>query len=519
MGKKQHQKDKLYLTTTEWKNEFGGYKGKQLKNQEFRRLPFSCCTLSMQPFENPLCTKDGVIYDLMNIVPFLKKHGINPATGEKLSAKDLVRLKFHKNADGKYHCPVTFKVFNENTHIVAVRPTGNVFANEAVERLNIKANFWRDLITDEPFTRKDLITVQDPSNLDKFNIQKFYYIKNNLKAGEEDEDAAYKDGKSRLKTVNAETQDILETLEREYQAPEKKPENKKKADRFNSAHYSTGAVAASFTSTAMVPETEHHAAIIDEDIIRYERVKKKGYVRVVTNYGQLNLELHCDMVPKTCENFIRLCKKGYYNDTVFHRLIRNFMIQGGDPTGTGTGGESIWGGSFKDEFKPNLTHSGRGVLSMANSGPNTNKSQFFMTFRSAKHLDGKHSVFGRVVGGLETLDAVEKIDVDKKDRPVKEIKIEGCAVFVDPFEEVDEQLAKEREEELSRQAQEESEKKKPKSRKEEPNLVPKSFTSGVGKYINPSTLKRHTTDDTDSSLVTAKKKVKAKSGFGDFSSW
>lgn len=519
MGKKQHQKDKLYLTTTEWKNEFGGYKGKQLKNQEFRRLPFSCCTLSMQPFENPLCTKEGIIFDLMNIVPFLKKYGVNPATGEKLSAKDLVRLNFHKNAEGKYHCPVTFKVFNENTHIVAVKQTGNVFAYEAVERLNIKANFWRDLITDEPFTRKDFITIQDPSNLDKFNIQKFYHVKNNLKFGEDDDDEYSKQGKSRLKTINAETQDILETLEKEYVAPEKKEEAKKKADRFNAAHYSTGAVAASFTSTAMVPETEHQAAIIDEDVIRYQRVKKKGYVRIVTNYGPLNLELHCDMVPKTCENFIKLCKKGYYNDTIFHRLIRNFMIQGGDPTGTGTGGESAWGGKFKDEFKPNLTHSGRGILSMANSGPDTSKSQFFITFRSARHLDGKHSVFGRVVGGLDTLDHIEKIDVNKKDRPVKEIRIEGCAVFVDPFEEVDEQLSKEREEELSRQAQGEAEKKKPKSRKEEPSVIPKSFSSGVGKYINPSTLKRQIPDDNESTPEMVKKKVKAKSELSDFSAW
>ncbi|PIO32372.1 hypothetical protein AB205_0189110, partial [Aquarana catesbeiana] len=80
-------------------------------------------------------------------------------------------------------------------------------------------------------------------------------------------------------------------------------------------------------------------------------------------------------IPKTCENFIKLCKKNYYDGTIFHRSIRNFVIQGGDPTGTGTGGESYWGKPFKDEIKPNLSHTGRGVLSMANSGPNTNKSQ------------------------------------------------------------------------------------------------------------------------------------------------
>lgn len=509
-----------YLTTTEWKNDFGGFKGAQ-KAPEFRRLPFSCCTLSMQPFENPLCTKEGVIYDLMNIVPFLKKYGINPANGEKISAKELIKLNFHKNADGKYHCPVTFKTFNENTHIVAVKQTGNVFSFDAIDRLNIKPNFWKDLLTDEPFTRKDLITVQDPSNLEKFNITKFFHLKNNLKVGDEDEEIARKDPKYRLKTINAETREVLDTLEREYKAPEKKVEEKKYADKFNSAHYSTGMVSASFTSTAMQPETRHESAIIDEDIIRYARVKKKAYVRMITNYGPLNLELHSDMVPKTCENFLKHCKNGYYDGTIFHRVIRNFILQGGDPDGTGLGGESVWGGSFKDEFKPNLTHTGRGVLSMANSGPNTNKSQFFFTFRSAKHLDGKHTVFGRVVGGLETFDKVERIETDIKDRPSKEIKIETCAVFVDPYEEADEELAKERQEELSRQAKAEAEKNKPRSRREElaGEVKPTAFKQGVGKYINPTAAKRRTEEMEPLQTEAVKKKSKAASGFGDFSSW
>ena len=94
-------------------------------------------------------------------------------------------------------------------------------------------------------------------------------------------------------------------------------------------------MAASFTSTAMIRETKHEAAVIEEDIVRYDRVKKKGYVRLTTNMGPLNFELHCEYAPKTCENFIKLCQKGYYDGTKFHRSIRHFMIQGGDPLGTG----------------------------------------------------------------------------------------------------------------------------------------------------------------------------------------
>jgi len=114
------------------------------------------------------------------------------------------------------------------------------------------------------------------------------------------------------------------------------------------------------------------------------------------------------------------------------------MIQGGDPTGTGSGGESAWGEPFDDEFRASLHHEGRGVLSMANSGPNTNKSQFFITFRSCKHLDEKHTVFGRVVGGLETLSEIERIETDNKDKPIEDINFISAQVFTDPYEELDE---------------------------------------------------------------------------------
>lgn len=123
------------------------------------------------------------------------------------------------------------------------------------------------------------------------------------------------------------------------------------------------------------------------------------YARIHTELGSLNLELHCDLVPKTCENWLALAESGYYNGTVFHRVIKNFMAQGGDPTGTGKGGSSIWGATFEDEFHHSLSHNTRGVLSMCNAGPNTNGSQFFITFKSAHHLDRKHTVFGKVVGG------------------------------------------------------------------------------------------------------------------------
>lgn len=514
MGKRQHQKDKMYLTYTEWTTLYGGKKEGPEKS-DFRRLPYNHCCVSLQPFENPYCDKDGNIFELEPLLEYLKKFKTNPVDGKPLDSKSLVKLKFHLNSEGQHHCPVLFKPFTKNSHIVAIATTGNVFSNEAVEQLNIKTKSFKDLITDEPFSRKDIITLQDPTNLSKFNLSNFHHLKNNLRVEDEEEIKARKDPEARLKTVARETREILDELKKEYKAPEVKTVEKKVADKFNAAHYSTGAVAAGFTSTVMAPETSHEAAIIEEDLVRYERVKKKGYVRLVTNFGPLNLELHCDIVPKTCENFLKHCLEGYYDNTVFHRSVRNFVLQGGDPTGTGTGGESIWKKPFEDEFKPHLTHTGRGILSMANSGPNTNTSQFFVTYRSCKHLDNKHTVFGRVVGGLDTLNAIEKVEVDNKDRPIEDIIVQKAQIFVDPYEEADEQLALERAEEAKKKSSEGEtvEVKKPQK-------PLKAFHSGVGKYINPKTMPSISKQDMQVENTPAKKK-KLISGyeFGTFKNW
>ncbi|CEJ03705.1 Putative Peptidyl-prolyl cis-trans isomerase-like 2 [Rhizopus microsporus] len=144
---------------------------------------------------------------------------------------------------------------------------------------------------------------------------------------------------------------------------------------YNAAHYTTGEAAESFTSTALNTYTASTRALIDEEEFMYKKIKKKSYARIITNYGNINVELHSDKVPRTCHNFVQLAKTGYYNNVIFHRNIKNFMIQGGDPTGTGKGGESIWKRSFPDEIKTTLTHNARGVLSMANKGKDTNGSQ------------------------------------------------------------------------------------------------------------------------------------------------
>jgi peptidyl-prolyl cis-trans isomerase-like 3 len=130
---------------------------------------------------------------------------------------------------------------------------------------------------------------------------------------------------------------------------------------------------------------------------------------------------------------LALAASGTYENTLFHRNIREFMVQGGDPTGTGKGGESIWGGFLADEFHPALKHDRRGIVSMANRGPGTNGCQFFITYGEHKHLNNQYTVFARVIDGMDVLDAMEKAPVGKKNRPVNDIVIKTVEIHANPF--------------------------------------------------------------------------------------
>ncbi|MGA8275453.1 MAG: peptidylprolyl isomerase [Thermoplasmata archaeon] len=144
-----------------------------------------------------------------------------------------------------------------------------------------------------------------------------------------------------------------------------------------------------------------------------------------TTLGDMRIELFRDKAPKTVENFVSLVRKGFYTGLTFHRVIPGFMIQGGCPTGDGTGGP---GYNIKDEFEPTLRHDGPGVLSMANAGPNTGGSQFFITLAPTKWLDGKHAVFGRVRGGMDVVEKIAAVARDGSDRPKTPIRIVEATV-------------------------------------------------------------------------------------------
>ncbi|KAG0238919.1 hypothetical protein BGW42_000080 [Actinomortierella wolfii] len=142
-----------------------------------------------------------------------------------------------------------------------------------------------------------------------------------------------------------------------------------------------------------------------------------------TTMGDITIKLFTDLVPKTVENFVTHAKNGYYDDVIFHRVIKSFMLQTGDPLGDGTGGESIWGGEFEDEFHRDLRHDRAYTVSMANAGPNTNGSQFFITTVPTPWLDNKHTVFGRAITGMDVIHNIENVKTDRNDKPYEEIKI------------------------------------------------------------------------------------------------
>lgn len=146
-------------------------------------------------------------------------------------------------------------------------------------------------------------------------------------------------------------------------------------------------------------------------------------VVVETTQGSIEITLRPDLAPKTCENFLGHIRSGYYEGTTFHRIIKSFMIQGGDPTGTGSGGTSIWNKEFADEFSPKASFNKVGLLAMANRGPNTNGSQFFITTAETPWLNNRHTIFGEVTKGYDIVQKLESVPTKAQDRPVETQKI------------------------------------------------------------------------------------------------
>ncbi|KAJ3491058.1 hypothetical protein NLI96_g990 [Meripilus lineatus] len=519
--------DKLYVTHAEHSGMFGqhtassaGFKAKAEAPFSGAQTPFDCCALSFQPFSHPVCARNadgtGLVFDLVNIIPWLKQHNnTNPVTQEPLAPSDLITLHYSKKASGEYHDPITFKPFSEHSHIVAIATTGNVFLAESVKA-------GKDLVADVRFKKEDVITLQNPHGLPTASVSSSTTVK------------AKQDEKSKVvaKPTPGTKGPVAKT---------------KAAVPWNVSPYSTGLPGASLTSTSVDPQTQSSQLVWDEEELMFDDFanppkgkgkekdvgRRRAYVRVVTSLGgSLNLELFCEKAPKTCYNFLMLAKAGKYNNCLFHRLVPGFMVQTGDPTGTGSGGESYWGTPFRDEhdMRNAAKHDGRGVLAMANKGPGTNGSQFYLTFRATPHLDKKHTVFGKLVGGEEVLDALESVPVKPgTERPAKAVRITEVVIYQDPFEEYKNRQEKKRARKAAGEAKPANE---PANKKEDDTNwfgvkigLEKSGTTGmggVGKYLNvnnaSNSSKRPLESTGDLGLADDAKK-KRKMGFGNFDNW
>ncbi|KAJ3854088.1 cyclophilin-like domain-containing protein [Lentinula lateritia] len=510
--------DKLYITHTEHSvlgshSASSGFKAKQEAPHPGARTPFDCCALSFQPFENPVCARNsdgtGHVFDLTNIIPWLKQHdNTNPITKEQLTPADLIQLHYSRKASGEIHDPISFKSFSVHSHIVAIATTGNVFLAESIKG-------GKDLLNDVAFKKQDVITLQNPHGLAPASIPSQPPSSSTTKIAK----AVVKPSTTRAAAVKS-----------------------KEATPWNISPYSSGLPGASLTSTSVDPNVAGGAAsklVWDEEELMFEAIsnplkgkgkekdvgKRRAYVRVVTSLGggSLNLELFCEKAPKTCYNFLMLAREGKYDNCLFHRLIAGFMIQTGDPTGTGSGGKSYWETPFRDEYdlKGAAKHDSRGVLAMANKGANTNGSQFYITFKPAPHLDKKHTVFGKLVGGEEVLTALENLPrKEGTERPAKSVKITEVIIYQDPFEEYKTRLAAK----LAKRA--EGPKTVKPEKKEGDNINwfgvkvgsdatvnDKIVDGGVGKYLN---LKR---PQDVSDIPSEEPSKKRKLGFGNFEGW
>ncbi|KAI0756707.1 cyclophilin-like protein [Daedaleopsis nitida] len=520
--------NKLYVTHAEHSGMFGqhtassaGFKTKEQAPHPGARTPFDCCALTFQPFSNPVCARNadgtGNVFELVSIIPWLKQHNnINPVTQDPLLPSELITLHYSRKPSGEIHDPISFKPFSEHSHIVAIATTGNVFLAESIKG-------GRDLVADVKCKKEDVITLQNPHGMPTASVS--------------------------AKSLPIEKTEKVDKAKAVVVKPAPTPTvaKLKAAVPWNASPYSTGLPGASLTSTSVDPQTQSTQLLWDEEELMFDEFanppkgkgkekdvgKRRAYVRVITSLGggALNLELFCEKAPKTCYNFLRLAKAGKYNDVIFHRLVPGFMIQTGDPTGTGSGGESCWGTPFRDEYdlRNAAKHDSRGIVSMANKGPSTNGSQFFVTFRATPNLDKKHTVFGKLVGGEDVLDTLEALPVKAgTERPAKQVRITEVVIYQDPFEEYKQREAKKRarkaEVQVSRTKEAEEKAKddvnwfgvKVGSEKSGVGAV----GGGIGKYLNLNAKRPIESVVTLSTPVTPEDtKKKRRIGFGDFEGW
>lgn len=521
----KRQREKLYNSTQEQRDLSRAASNAASSAGVQKVLPFHCCSLSLTPFREPVCNKHGVIFDKENLVSFVTEHNKDPVTGETMTVDDIITLNMDLTEDSgiAWQCPILSKEFKDHTKIIAIRHgnKANVYSYEAYKELNLKAKNMEDLISGERFTKSDVIILNDPENQELKRIRdinSFYHIRHARELKSETNTnirqnlTATRALEKMRKNMN-EGSSLLKARTIEDETTDSKPKYLV-SDVTGVAYNTNQGAASSFTSTGVnlkTQSTQRYAT--EEEILQAQfRVmrqrRRKGYANIHTTHGVIAVELHCDIAPRTTTNFLGLARTGQYDGTVFHRLIPQFCIQGGKSKD-----KSYWGGPFADEFDDRLKHE-EFILSMANSGPNTNKEQFFISFKSCPHLDRKHSVFGKVIDGFEVLKDIESVPTNKEDAPIEDIKILKICILQDPALEA-------REMEDERLSKLGSKTKGGESKKKNTEEDVDRSRDRVGKYLKP---RQEQVSIWDSGSERAwhemtKESAPKKTKFGDFDGW
>ncbi|KAL7565052.1 hypothetical protein ACA910_020759 [Epithemia clementina (nom. ined.)] len=480
----KRQKEKQYLSARE-QRDYQAIRsgGSSSSGSSSRRLPFSHCALTLQPINSPVCNEEGILFERDALAGFVFKFKKDPATGKPMSTQELIFLNIDKDEEtGAWQCPILQKTFGDHVKVVAIRQrngdenTANVYSYQAYYELNVKGRNFTDLTSGAPFDRKkDVIILCDPEN-DAFNkqrdINQFFHIQHERELHSQNNDSSgdnirhsmtacrvLEKLKKKKRTHHEENSSTAvwsndndnQSKLRKVEKGGRSPTGTILAQDVTGVQFNTSQGAASLTSTGVSlaqdalarPATEEEILQAEFRVMTTKLKGRKGYVKMnlcvepnkadatENDKFSLTIELHTDIAPRTCANFLGLCSAGEYDGCSFHRLIQKFMIQGGRARG-GKKDESFWNGSFVDEFDDRLTHAGPGQVSMANSGANTNARQFFITFASCRHLDRKHSVFGKVVQGMDHLKMLEKIPTKSNDSPEQTITIDSMEVLENP---------------------------------------------------------------------------------------
>lgn len=390
-----------------------------------------------------MASPTGYIYERGAVEDYIREHSKDPVTYKFLRQEDLFPLHLERDSNEELICPVTRKPLSKHQLVMAVRPTGRVYSGEGLNRLVAGerdaegGKVYHDYYGEAPFNEQDLVILNDPSQLERRFPQNFAHLK------EKREEANVEDKKIdrplKLKPLVSETLSYSTTRTAEASIAG----TRSKAGVLPSElPYSrpTGTSTISMVPAATPGSKDPSQLTMEQRLFR--EVRNPGKATIRTNYGDMHFALHCRETPRTCYNFLALARRGYYAGVPFHRLLRGFVLQGGDPTGTGLGGDSCWGRPFPSE-PGGLTahHRKRGLLSMANKGDAcSNTSQFFVTLAPTAHLDGIHPIFGEMIGGEETLVSIERVPIDEKGKPLRPVIIEDVIIVEDPYVELRKQI-------------------------------------------------------------------------------